>query len=85
MGEFTGVVSFRFQPHRVVFLVSKPKSFSFQRWTISRTCAVNSVKRTERGTSRITNHSWFLECGCSCVMCNRGSESLLAMDLIVLE
>ena len=29
MREFTGVISFRFQPHRVVFLVSKTEDFGF--------------------------------------------------------
>ena len=44
MRELTRVISFRFQPHRVAFLVSKPKNFGFQRRAISRTCVENYVK-----------------------------------------
>lgn len=45
---FTGVISFRFQPHRMALFVPKPKYFGFQRRAISRTCATIFVKRSER-------------------------------------
>ena len=58
MRKFTGIVSFRFQPHRVVILVSKTKNFGFQRRAISRTCALNSLVKRMGGD--VLNYEPFL-------------------------
>ena len=91
MRGFTGVISLRFQPYSVVFLVPKPKNFSFQRWTISRTCAVDAVKKTGWSRSELRTLPSFLDVNTlvkvvfDYLMCFRGGESLVTIYLIVLE
>ena len=91
MREFTGVIPFRFQPHCMVFLVSKSKNFSFQRWAISRTCAVNSVKRNGRWRFELRTIPGFLNVNAlvkvvlNYLMRFRGCESFVTVDLIALE
>ena len=91
MRGFTGIISFWFQPHSVTFLMSKPKNLSFQRWTISWTWAVNSVKRREQWRSELRTLPGFLNVNAlvkvvfNYLMRFRGSESLVTIDLIILE
>lgn len=90
MRKFTGVISLRFQPHSVVLLVSETKNLGFQRRTISRTCTFNSVKRAEKWRFELRTLPSFLNVNAPVkvvfdyLMCFRASESLVALNLIIL-
>ena len=73
----------------MVFLVSKTKYFGFQGWTISRTCALNLVNRVEWHLKLQTLFGFLnvnapVKAVFDYLMCFRVSESLVAMNLIIL-